>query len=331
MNLFEKYAKDEINFPKKKSENYEQTKTSDFQKAKQFDSPIARKLEKEDNITSFETKSTNYQSSSTKASLTHTDNIDTNHKKRKIDTFNIIDAHSLLKRKQNLNSLPLGVAEIDSILDGGIEAEAITELYGAFASGKTQWCFQLIVNLLLSTPLDTKVVYVDTEKTFKVSRILQMLAQKNINDEEILKRVYIVQLQTSQDQLHFPVKLKEHFHNQKIGLIVVDSLTALFRNEFKPEDLQKRQSSLNKHLHDLLNLATKYSMPVVVTNQIATINKDGNFLSIPVGGNIVAHSTTHRLHLYSKHNTKVVEIIDSPSLANQSAQFIITKKGIEAP
>ena len=70
-----------------------------------------------------------------------------------------------------------GSPDLNKILGGGIETDAITELIGEFGSGKTQICFTLSV--LAQQPVDQggfggKVCVIDTEGTFLPERIKQI-------------------------------------------------------------------------------------------------------------------------------------------------------------
>ena len=57
---------------------------------------------------------------------------------------------------------------LDSLFGGGIRQGQLVELYGEFASGKTQICFSLVVES------NGKIVYIDSEHTFSPQRIKQI-------------------------------------------------------------------------------------------------------------------------------------------------------------
>ena len=54
-----------------------------------------------------------------------------------------ITAEDFLLQRGNRLKLKTGVTCIDRILGGGFETQAITEVHGEFATGKTQLCHQL--------------------------------------------------------------------------------------------------------------------------------------------------------------------------------------------
>ena len=56
---------------------------------------------------------------------------------------------AVLERRKDIGKITTGAKDLDDLIGGGVETEAITETYGRFASGKSQLGFQLIVNVHL--------------------------------------------------------------------------------------------------------------------------------------------------------------------------------------
>jgi RecA/RadA recombinase len=54
-------------------------------------------------------------------------------------------------------------------------------------------------------------------------------------------------------------------------LLVVDSVASLVRHEFNSSTLASRQAELTKEAQTLKYLAETFKMPVVVTNQVASV------------------------------------------------------------
>lgn len=83
----------------------------------------------------------------------------------------------MLKRRQNLLRLTTGSNDLDTLLGGGIESQQICEVYGEFRSGKSQLCHTLAVtgqHPKINGKVQQeqyKVVYIDTESTFRPERI----------------------------------------------------------------------------------------------------------------------------------------------------------------
>lgn len=102
--------------------------------------------------------------------------------------------------------------------------------------------------------------------------------------------------------------------------IIVDSIIALFRVEFSGRgELSERQQKLGQHLSQLVKIAEEFNIVVFVVNQVMA---DPGALSMfgpvqkPVGGHVLAHASTTRLHLKKgKGEMRVAKIYDSPLVA----------------
>ena len=112
---------------------------------------------------------------------------------------------------------------LDFLLEGGYEKDAITTIYGPAGSGKT--------NLLLLAAVEVakrnkKVIYIDTEGGFSITRLKQ-IAPKH---EKIMSNIIFFKPTTFEEQKKVFEKLRS-VTNSKIGLIVVDTISMLYRLE----------------------------------------------------------------------------------------------------
>ena len=77
-----------------------------------------------------------------------------------------VNATEIYKRRQDLGRITTDTDCLDHLLDGGVETQAITEVYGEFGSGKTQFCHTICVTVQKPKEdggLDGGVLYIDTE------------------------------------------------------------------------------------------------------------------------------------------------------------------------
>ncbi len=248
--------------------------------------------------------------------------------------INFLTARELLEKIKETPKITTGSSELNWILGGGVEVRGITEFFGEYATGKTQLCHQLSVNVQLNRDkggLEGKAVYIDTEGTFRPERIEQMARALDLDPEEALSNVIYGRAYSTDHQLFLVQKLDDILAKNNVKLIVVDSVVSHFRSEFPGrESLVKRQQKLNKHLHDLLRLSDIYNCAVVVTNQV--ISRPDVFYGnplIPAGGNIIAHTVSTRVFLTKrKGEVRVAKVIDSPYLPSEEAVFKITSEGV---
>lgn len=111
---------------------------------------------------------------------------------------------------------------------------------------------------------------------------------------------------------------------------------ALFRVDFTGRgEIAERQQKLGQMMSRLQKISEEYNIAVLVTNQITsdfTVLPSEGDMAKPVGGNVLAHSSTTRLALKKgKGNKRVATIYDSPDLEENEASYVITNGGIDDP
>lgn len=240
----------------------------------------------------------------------------------------------VLERRQNIGKLTTCSKALNSLMGGGFETQAITELFGEFGSGKTQIAHQCAVTAQLPADdggLEGEVILIDTENTFRPERICQMADALELDSVEILKKIHVARAFNSHHQMLLAEKAKEIAEKNNVRLLIVDSLTSHFRAEYIGRGaLADRQQKLNKHMHDLLRFGDLNDAAVIVTNQVMT--KPDAFFgdpTRPIGGHIVGHTATFRIYLRkSKGGKRIARLIDSPNLPEAEAVITIDEKGV---
>ncbi|MGC8567852.1 MAG: DNA repair and recombination protein RadA [Candidatus Micrarchaeia archaeon] len=238
------------------------------------------------------------------------------------------------ERRKQIGKIDTGSKALNELIGGGVETGGITEAYGKFASGKSQLGFQLSVNAQLPREeggLDGSVLFVDTESTFRPERIEEIAEAKGLDSKDVLDNILLVRAATTEEQILTVERANKLIAEKNIKLIVMDSLTALFRSEFVGRGaLGERQQKLNSHVHKLQLFADKYDIAVYITNQV--MDNPGVLFgdpTTPIGGNVLAHAATTRLYLRkSKENKRIVRLVDSPSLPEGECVIRITPEGI---
>ncbi|MFH1779797.1 MAG: DNA repair and recombination protein RadA [Candidatus Micrarchaeota archaeon] len=244
------------------------------------------------------------------------------------------NGNDVLKRREKIQKITTGSKELDSLLGGGVETQSITEAFGKFGSGKSQLGFQLCVNVQLPKDqggADGHALFIDTEGTFRPERIIQLALAKGLDPEEVLNNTKIARAYNSDHQMLLLDKAEDEIKKGKIKIIVVDSVTGAFRSDYLGRgQLAERQMKLNKHIHSLLRLADKYNIAVYITNQV--MDNPGILFgdpTTPIGGHILAHTSTYRLYLRrSKETRRIAKLVDSPDLPDGEAVFNVTETGI---
>ncbi len=255
---------------------------------------------------------------------------------RKMLDIGFVDGMEFAERRANIGYITTGSKSFDALLGGrGIQSRAVTEAFGAYGSGKTQLGLMFAVNAQLPFErggTNGKCVFIDTEGTFRPSRIKQIAEGVGANPEKVLKNIFVARAFNSDHQILLLDKVSEMIKNgEPIKLMIIDSLTAHFRAEFSGRgQLADRQQKLNKYLHNLMKLAEQYNLAIYVTNQVMA--NPAQMFGDPttaIGGHIVGHASTYRIYLRrGKKDSRVAKLIDSPDLPDNETIFFVTEKGI---
>jgi len=245
-------------------------------------------------------------------------------------------ADELLKMRSTVSRLTTGSKVLDELLDGGLETQTITELYGEFGVGKSILCHQLSVDVQL--PIDQGglcggALYIDTEQTFRPEWIVRMANHLGLDPDKTMKNITYAEAYNSDHQILLLEKADELIKERNLRLIIVDSLTSHFRSEYLGREmLAERQQKINKHMHKLIRLARAFNSVAVVTNQVMSRPDEffGNLVT-PVGGHIVAHTSHTRIFLRKAASgpVRVARLVSSPYLPEGERVFKITENGIE--
>jgi DNA repair protein RadA len=94
--------------------------------------------------------------------------------------------------------------------------------------------------------------------------------------------------------------------------------------------LSQRQHQLLKVMHVLQNIAHAHNIAVVITNQIQTTPEEWtNNSDIPIGGNVIAHTSTFRIRLRGSYPDKMrAWMVSSPCYPQDDINFAIDEGGI---
>jgi len=253
-------------------------------------------------------------------------------KNAKIGSF--LTGTELMEKRATVGKLTTSSSTFDELLGGGVETQSITEFYGQYGSGKTQFMLQLAVNAQLPIEqggLDGEVAIIDTENTFRPERIISMAKALELDPDEVLSKIHVGRAYNSHQQMLMVKKVKEIAKEKPIKMLAVDSLTGAFRAEYIGRGtLAERQGKINAHMSALARFGDLHNAAVVVTNQVSS-NPAAFFgdPTKPIGGNIVGHTSKFRIYLRrGKAGKRVCRLVDSPHLPENEALVSITEDGI---
>jgi DNA repair protein RadA len=107
----------------------------------------------------------------------------------------------------------------------------------------------------------------------------------------------------------------------------------LFRAEYLGRGtLSVRQQRLNKFVHLLVRIAEIYNCAALATNQVMA-SPDVFFgdPTRPIGGNVVAHTSTYRIYFKKSGKKRIARMVDSPHHPEQEVIFALDEAGVVDP
>ena len=233
-----------------------------------------------------------------------------------------------------LEKISTGTKALDKLFTGGIETSATTEIYGEFGCGKTQFCHTIAVRVKLPKEkggLDGKWVWIDSEGTFEPTRIESISKSLKLDEKEALGNIIRAKAYNSADQYLILQELEKLLvEDDKIKLIVIDSATGLFRQDFSGRGmLSERQKYLDEFLTMASNMANFHNIAIIWTNQVM-INP-GVFYGDPVtaiGGTVLAHKSTYRVYFKKSGVYRMGKMVDSPKHGQIEVMFGLSEDGV---
>lgn len=221
---------------------------------------------------------------------------------------------------------------------GGIETGSITELFGEFRTGKSQLCHMLAVTAQLPISMgggQGKCLFIDSESTFRPSRILSIAERFSLNGEETLDNIAYARAYNTDHQTSLLIQAAAMMSEARFSVLIVDSAMALYRTDYAGRgELAARQIHLAQFLRQLQRLADEFGVAVVITNQVVAQVDGGASMfnpdpKKPAGGNIIAHASCTRLSLRKgRGENRICKVYDSPSLPENECTFSIMEDGI---
>lgn len=155
---------------------------------------------------------------------------------------------------------------IDNLLNGGLESGCITNFYGPPASGKTNIALEAVRSCI---DIGKKAIFVDTEGGFSQERLKQICKTENKKENiKYLENIIMLEPKNWAEQITNMGKIEDICKKENIGLIVVDSVVALWRLEITNDTAQNVNRELATQLSLLSKIAREHNIPIIITNQI---------------------------------------------------------------
>lgn len=238
--------------------------------------------------------------------------------------------------EEQVNKIMTGSGDLNKWFDGGYEKDIVTMFYGPAASGKSNF---VLLAACHNAKKNKKIIFIDTEGSFSLDRVRQICVGL---PELVLNNIVILKPTSFEEQKKAFLKMFEELKKSKnIGLIIVDSMTMLYRLELVDarkkgvEEVRKLNSDLVQQTRALHEIARKQEIPVLITSQVysgflseedwlAGKQADVNI----VGGRILEYYCKCVVELKNKNGKKKAIIKKHRSLPEKELNFEIVNEGI---
>ncbi|XP_043270567.1 DNA repair protein RAD51 homolog 3-like [Venturia canescens] len=228
---------------------------------------------------------------------------------------------------------------LDNILDGGFRCGTITEICGAYGSGKTQICFQTSVNCQLPQNcggLSSQTLYIDTRNGFSSCRIQDIIrgCQKRfpnviLNENDILKEIKVSSPRNLDELISTIHSLKKYLRtDSKIKAIILDSLSLPVQCTLT--DGWQRTQFYFRVVDELQKIASRNKIAVIIVNELCShVDDEGEITYESAGGQLFAHRALRRLVVTRLSDSRfAARILKSSSVPQISIKFHIDEDGI---
>ncbi|MBN2421651.1 AAA family ATPase [Candidatus Woesearchaeota archaeon] len=196
-------------------------------------------------------------------------------------------------------------------------------LYGPAASGKTTCCYLASIEC---AKLGKKTIYIDTENGFNTERFAQLAGDDSTG---FLKNIFLLKINSFNEQRDFFRKLPELASNKKIKLIIVDTIGKHYRRALK-ENHYMANNAMLKELRILKEISAKNKI-ILIANQVYQNIEKYNEVNM-VGGNLVKEKMDCLVELqktvYNNRYAVLRKYFDENFKLNEKIKFEITEKGI---
>jgi DNA repair protein RadB len=217
------------------------------------------------------------------------------------------------------NFVHTGCISLDKLLGGGFPTEAVSLVYGEAETGKTSLAVQCAVNCARR---GIKSLFIDTDGTFSYERLSQIA---EYDYEKISPLMIIMRPTTFQEQSRAIDHLEKVITN-KFGLIVVDTVTSLYRVELDDtEETYAANRELNRQLAVLTQIAKTCGVAVLVISQVRSVPLGETVEMKPVATRVLNYWSDIILDMKQTGQTRVIKVLREKHPSIKGTGFIYIK------
>ena len=218
------------------------------------------------------------------------------------------------------------IPDINKFFETNKSLKGIFSIWGDYGIGKTTLALQTAIN----SSKQGKTLYIYSKPNFPYEKLRNILPENPIN---ILNNISFISVLNFADlititaNLEFLILKQISEEQNSIKLIIIDSVTDLYRLEINRERKEKNVAlnyQLNQLLASLHFINETYNIDVLIVNEMSRKSYDNKTLEIQSGGKVMVYwvinsikiSRTEQLNVRALHLTKHLEEVDYNCLSN---------------
>lgn len=218
------------------------------------------------------------------------------------------------------------IPSIDRLFGNGLPSNSIIELFGPAGSGKTQLCLQIIENIL-KTENDSKILYICTQERFPIERLVSMLGSELAHSE--LDRVHLQYFLDFEVESHFfQYSIHEMILEFNYKLIVFDGIAS---NSRSIVNVFEKSEHINQILASFKRIFLNFDVYALITNQIVDIPSDTESIKASALGLTLENNVNLKICLEKTRNSgeRCLSVKKSLFTPLSKAFFVISDEGLK--
>ncbi|MFX0003161.1 MAG: hypothetical protein ACFE9C_00900 [Candidatus Hodarchaeota archaeon] len=202
--------------------------------------------------------------------------------------------------------------------------EGIFSVFGDFGVGKTTFALQ---TAMISAKLGKFIIYIYTKPKFPSEKIGMI----NKDSKDLLDNILFIQTSNFDElnriifNLEFLILKYLTNKKTKLDLIIIDSMTNLYRLELSKDEKEKNYNlnyQLNQMLANLTHLNKSYGIEILIVNELSKKNLDDLIIDVQTGGNVMNFWVNYNLKITKTNKLNERKFYFTDISENQIIEFI---------
>jgi len=238
--------------------------------------------------------------------------------------------------EEEYGKISAGSYDLNKWLYGGYEIDVISMIAGPPGSGKTNFCMLAAAS---QAKKGKKVLFIDTEGGFSVSRLKQIVGE---DIDNILENILLLNPTDFSEQKKILLDLPKKVLKDHINLIIIDGMAMLYRLELgdavkmkDTEVIRDINRNVAHQMRALAEISRKQKIPIIITNQVYSMfipeqDREKGIVNEThlVGGDLFKYWSKCIIELKNEGSRKKAILLKHRHLPVKELTFEIKNKGI---